>query len=277
MYRRKEIIGDCTLYLGDSLEIMPDLGVFDHIICDPPYEAIIHENNKKLSAGGQLKDKRNPFKEWDFDCVDDIRAPFCELAKEKSRGWFIAFCIAEGVAKWEFQINESKMKYKRTCLWIKPDGMPQFNGQCPGIGYECFVTAWSGSGHSKWNGGGKHGIYTFPKDSSSKTSIKDKSGKIITHPTEKPIKLMCEIIKDFTNHSEAILDPFMGSGTTGVACVKLGRKFTGIELDEKYFDIACKRIEEAYKQPDLFIEQPKKNNPGNFNLMLWINCKNNRK
>ena len=55
-----------------------------------------------------------------------------------------------------------------------------------------------------------------------------------------------------------ILDPFMGSGTTGVACVKLGRKFIGIEIEPKYFDIACKRIEEAYKQPDFFVEPPKK-------------------
>ena len=53
-----------------------------------------------------------------------------------------------------------------------------------------------------------------------------------------------------------ILDPFMGSGTTGVACVKLGRKFIGIEIDEGYFDIACKRIEEAYRQPDFFVERP---------------------
>ena len=69
---------------------------------------------------------------------------------------------------------------------------------------------------------------------------------------------MAEILKDFTNPGETILDPFMGSGTTGVACAKMGRKFIGIELDKKYFDIACRRIEEAYKQPDMFIEQPKK-------------------
>ena len=55
-----------------------------------------------------------------------------------------------------------------------------------------------------------------------------------------------------------VVDPFMGSGTTGVACAKLGRKFVGIEIEPKYFDIACKRIEDAYKQPDLFIEAPKK-------------------
>ena len=61
----------------------------------------------------------------------------------------------------------------------------------------------------------------------------------------------------FLPNKQTILDPFMGSGTTGVACAKMGRKFTGIELDPKYFDIACERIAEAYKQPDLFIEQPK--------------------
>jgi site-specific DNA-methyltransferase (adenine-specific) len=77
------------------------------------------------------------------------------------------------------------------------------------------------------------------------------------HPTQKPVGVMDWCLKQLPKETETILDPFMGSGTTGVACVKLGRKFIGIELDPKYFDIACKRIEEAYKQPDLFIERPK--------------------
>ena len=73
------------------------------------------------------------------------------------------------------------------------------------------------------------------------------------HPTQKPVAVMGWCVKKC---SGTILDPFMGSGTTGVACVKLGRKFIGIELDEGYFDIACKRIEEAYRQPDFFVERP---------------------
>jgi site-specific DNA-methyltransferase (adenine-specific) len=60
-----------------------------------------------------------------------------------------------------------------------------------------------------------------------------------------------------SRRNETIIDPFMGSGTTGVACAKLGRKFIGIEIEPKYFDIACRRIEAAYKQPDLFHEKPK--------------------
>ena len=73
------------------------------------------------------------------------------------------------------------------------------------------------------------------------------------HPTQKPIKLM-QWCLSFLPDAETILDPFMGSGTTGVACVNLGRKFIGIELDPDYFDIACRRIEEAYRQPRLFDE-----------------------
>ena len=69
---------------------------------------------------------------------------------------------------------------------------------------------------------------------------------------------MRRLVARFSLPSEHILDPFMGSGTTGVACVKLGRKFTGIELEPTYFDIACRRVEDAYKQPDFFVSAPAK-------------------
>ena len=74
------------------------------------------------------------------------------------------------------------------------------------------------------------------------------------HPTQKPVALMRWCIEK--TNAQTILDPFMGSGTTGVACAKLGRKFIGIELEPKYFDVACKRIEDAYRQPDMFVERP---------------------
>jgi DNA modification methylase len=78
------------------------------------------------------------------------------------------------------------------------------------------------------------------------------------HPTQKPVALLRWCIEHLPVGCETILDPFMGSGTTGVAAVKLGRRFIGVEIDERYFDIACRRIEAATKQPDLFIEQPRK-------------------
>ena len=77
------------------------------------------------------------------------------------------------------------------------------------------------------------------------------------HIAQKPVPLLKEIVR-IIPEDQTVLDPFMGSGTTGVACAKLGRKFIGIEIEPKYFDIACKRIEEAYAQPDMFIEPPAK-------------------
>lgn len=245
-------IGDCTLYQGNCLEIMPLLPMVDHIISDPPYEHHMHAAKGGVKVYGSKRRIRidgnaNP-KCVDFESIEQLRNPFVHASQGKINGWFIAFCTPEGAGRWADVINESSLKYKRACTWVKPDSTPQLNGQCPAMGAENFICAWGGKGHSKWNAGGKRGVYTHC------TNAPDRHGK---HPTEKPWRLMAEILKDFTNEGQTILDPFMGSGTTGVSCAKMGRKFTGIELDPKYFDIACKRIEEAYAQPDLFIEQPK--------------------
>ena len=90
----------------------------------------------------------------------------------------------------------------------------------------------------------------FPSGRPNDVIKADRTGNNL-HPTEKPVGLM-GVIVGWT--SGTVLDPFMGSGTTGVACAKLGRKFIGIEIEESYFSIACKRIENAYKQGDLFID-----------------------
>jgi len=88
-------------------------------------------------------------------------------------------------------------------------------------------------------------------------------GKV--HPTQKPIELMRWCV-DKVPSAQTVLDPFMGSGTTGIAAVKLGRRFIGIEIDQRYFDIACRRIEDAAKQPDMFIEPPPKPLQGGLGL-----------
>lgn len=144
-------------------------------------------------------------------------------------------------------INASQIKYRRACVWVKPDSRPNLSGDGPASGVECFISAWCGSGNSKWNAGGKRGVYTHSVGPS------DRHGE---HPTEKPWRLMYEILADFTSPAETILDPFMGSGTTLIACAKLGRRGIGIELDPDYFDIACRRVEEAYRQPDMFAAAP---------------------
>jgi len=238
-------IGDCTLLHANSLDALPTIGAVDHIVTDPPYEQRLHEAAKTVS--NYRVDNGPELREIPFESIDVIRADFINLAQKVSKGWFVGFCNLEGVAKWADAINASDMKYKKACVWVKPDATPQFNGQCPATGAECFVTAWCGSGKSKWNAGGKRGVYTHL------TNSKDRHG---VHPTEKPLRLMKELLADFTNEGDLICDPFMGSGTTGVACASMGRKFVGVELNRNYFDIAVKRIGDAYKQPDLFVPQP---------------------
>jgi site-specific DNA-methyltransferase (adenine-specific) len=93
-------------------------------------------------------------------------------------------------------------------------------------------------------------------EKSVKSASLEKSLQTAAHPSQKPVELMKWSI-ECIGEADVICDPFMGSGTTGVAAVKLGRKFIGIEIEPKYFDIACRRIEEASRQPDMFIEQPK--------------------
>ena len=241
MTYREEIIGDARLILGDCLEIMPTLGDVDHIICDPPYEASLHA--AKAHKSNLRKDGGPELKEIDFDCIDPIRDSVVAISAQICGGWFIAFCTIEGTRPWADCINASPMKYKRSCVWIKPDSTPQLNGQGPAQGAEIFVTAWAGAGHARWNAGGKRGVYTHCVNNAERTGL---------HPTEKPRKLMSEILADFTTPGQIIADPFMGSGTTGVAAIMLGRKFIGIERDPKYFNIACRRIEDSQRQGQLF-------------------------
>jgi site-specific DNA-methyltransferase (adenine-specific) len=251
MIHREEIIGDCRLILGDCRDILPTLGYVNHVVMDPPYEDVLHE------AMGKLRTLRNDGKQYasnrmsglSFKGIDETRGDIANLCSSASAGWIIAFCLAEGVMAWRDRLQDAGCKYDTCLAWVKPDSTPRFNGQGAARGFECAVTAWAGKGHKRWNAGGKRGVYTHCVNGSFREG---------THPTEKPISLMMELLADYTSSGETILDPFMGSGTTGVACVNLGRKFIGIELDPDYFDIAVKRIAEAYKQPRLFDDPPPK-------------------
>lgn len=248
------VIGDCTLYNGDCLEVMAGLGRVSHMIFDPPYEASLHAAKNTLKGRKHRNDGVAELKGLDFAPIDAIRGDVVALGEAHCDGWFMAFCTPEGVAKWADEINASKLKYKRACVFVKPDSTPQLNGQGPAQGAENFVCAWAGNGYSKWNAGGKRGVYTHCINV-------NRDGR---HPTEKPVPLMAELLADFTNPGETILDPFMGSGTTGVACAKMARRFIGIEMDPRYFDIACERITKAYAQGDMFADRPKKEKPASM-------------
>jgi site-specific DNA-methyltransferase (adenine-specific) len=246
-YQREEQLSDnVTLYLGDCREVWPTLGVVHHIITDPPYESITHAA-KAAGARRIRTDGREEIKALDFGPIDGMRQDIADMCASSSSGWALIFCSPEGVGRWADAINASEAKYKRACVWVKPDSTPQLNGQGPAMGAENFIAAWCGTGFARWNAGGKRGVYTH---------LTNPPGRHGGHPTEKPVSLMADLVEDFTRSGQLICDPFMGSGTTGVACVRLGRRFIGIELNPLYFDIACKRISDELKRPRLNLGEP---------------------
>jgi DNA modification methylase len=245
MSRIERLAEGVTLYLGDCREILPTLGKVDAVITDPPYEAVMQKKWGVLSRSAPSSHVR--FEDLDFDAIDGMREEVALAVAAVCRGWGVFFCMAEGVRAWRDSIEASGAKYKRALVWIKPDAMPQFNGQGPSVGHEMLVSAWYGNGYSRWNGGGRPGTFVFNKNSPGGAE----------HPTQKPLPLISELVDLFSFADDTVCDPFLGSGTTGVAAIKLGRRFIGIEINEPYFDIAVRRISDALKQPDMFIEKPK--------------------
>lgn len=243
MIIREERIGGQRLILGDCLEVMPLLGRFDAVVTDPPFEAQAHTAMRRTQSSIKTGQKA----ELNFAAItEQLREFVPSWAAENCDGWMLAFCQVEAVSAWRDAMEAAGAKYKRGMVWVKPDSSPQFNGQMPAQGFECIASAWCGTGASKWNGGGRRGVFTHNTNG---------GGRHGAHPTEKPVALMMELVALFANRDATILDPFMGSGTTLVACQRLGRQGTGIELDPEYFDIACKRVDEATRQPDMFVTQ----------------------
>lgn len=251
--KRKRAIGDATLYLGDCLKIMQTLGPVDHVIFDPPYEDEAHGARRRLQSHVGTRRRSIIDEPLNFQAINATkRRHIAGACAELSRGWALAFCQAEAVSAWREAFDVAGAAYKRAMIWVKPDAAPQLSGDRPAMGYESIVAAWCPRGRSRWNGGGRRGVFTFGKHDEGNGH----GGASNVHPTQKPVALMSELVALFSNPGETILDPFMGSGSTGVAALRLGRKFIGIEIDERYFDIACERIAAEHAQPRLFDDAP---------------------
>ena len=243
---RVETIGDATLYLGDCLEAMyhSSMPLVHHVITDPPYEAEARSKGRRLLGKQEGGERTVEYGALDFgEMSPELRAECSRMAASLTQGWFLTFCQAEAVALWREAHESAGAKYKRAMVWLKPDGAPQFTGDRPGMGYESIVASWCGKGRSRWNGGGRHGVFSHAQRDNNHPK---------QHMTQKPLALMRELVTLFSDENETVLDPFMGSGTTGVAALQLGRRFIGIERDPKYFEVACRRIEQASNQGQLF-------------------------
>jgi len=227
------IIGDCTLYLGDCMDILPTLSKVDACITDPPYGINWGDKIKNHGDGfgGANKQgwKSHSAPEWDSERPK--RATFDAILRQSD------FQIIWGGN----YFSDYLPPRQKWLVWLK----------CRGFTTSDFEMAWTSQDLAcrlfDYHSGNEKGF--APKAYDNFTNV---------HPTQKPVGVMRWCIEQLPTTCKTILDPFMGSGTTGVACAKMGRKFIGIEREPEYFKIACHRIEEAYKQPDLFVEPPKK-------------------
>jgi len=214
MFEHEEI-GDATLYRGDALEVMATLpeGCVDAVVTDPPYGMNFQSNYRTVKHDAIMNDDNT-----------DLFLFACGIPANHSK---YVFC------RW----NETKIApLPKSCVtWVKNNwsmgDLKHEHGRQTEV-----ALFWPGDKHK------------FPCKRPTDVVYAQRTGNEY-HPTEKPVSLMRQIIS-WTEGM--IFDPFMGSGTTGVAAVQEGRKFIGIELEPKYFDIACRRIEEAQRQQRLF-------------------------
>lgn len=219
-----------TVIQGDCLEVLPTLEdkSVAHVITDPPYSGVVHGRKWSAKAPGRPTEHAG----IDFAAITPaVMGATAQHAARLATRWTLAFTDLESVALWAEHVESAGLDYVRACLWVKPDATPQFTGDRPASGAEAAIIAHL-PGRKRWNGGGKRNIYTHSRAPGGSE-----------HPTTKPLSLMLELIEDFTDPGEIILDPFCGSGTTGVACLRLGRRFIGIEKDPKYAAIARERLE----------------------------------
>jgi len=220
---REERIGNQRLILGDCLQVMPTLGRFDAVVTDPPY-GMKWDGKVTVGQGGHGRSGAKA-KHYGKTILNDDRpfdpSPFAEI---KNRLF------------WGFNHFPQHFGKGRALVWIKR------SDEAFGSFLSDAELAWCSSGH---------GVYCF-RDQSLMAETKHRA-----HPTQKPVPLMEWCIGQFPD-AKTILDPFMGSGTTLVACQRMGRHGTGIELDPDYFDIACRRVDEAARQPDMLIPETRK-------------------
>lgn len=232
---RIEQIGDCTLYHGNSLEIMPTLEPVDLAVFDPPYKLTYGGHHGSL--GGKLSvenyDNKGGIVDCDIEWSDFMPVVFDAL-KDNSHAYVMA--NNRHIQNMLNSAEQAGFRFHNMLAWNKGTATPNRwymkNLEFTGFFYK---------GKAKFiNDCGSTQLHKVPNILNAK------------HPTEKPAELMSIYIENSSKVGEVVLDPFMGSGTTGVAAARLGRKFIGIELDEKFYDLACERISRACDQSDLF-------------------------
>lgn len=230
---------------GDALEVLPRLPEHcaQHVITDPPYRRALYEgfrtNSRVRSSALTSSGKRVPctrpmaLASLRIGALEDvIDADLLRLATR----WLVVFHDAESGHIWRERFREA---YVRAGVWVKTNPVPQISGDRPGQGFEAITIA-HGPARKRWNGGGKAAVW---RHNALQGNYTERAGN--PHPCPKPMSLMLELVEQFTDPGDLVIDPFCGSGSTGVACVKLGRRFIGVELDRQFAAVARRRIRAA--------------------------------
>jgi DNA modification methylase len=225
-----------VIYHGDCLDVLPQLEAVDHVITDPPYSDYVHSKSKR---GDNLDDGYSRSREFGFSAMTrDLRNHCSYQLSRLTRRWTLVFSDVESSGLWRDALVFATNEYVRTGAWIKVNCTPQFTGDRPAVGFEA-ITIVHPLGKKRWNGGGRPAVWEHTVLAGNGTIARE-GGRF--HSAQKPLSLMRELVTLFTDHGETILDPFMGSGTTLRAAKDLGRKAIGIEIEERYCEIAAKRL-----------------------------------
>lgn len=253
---RVEHIGDATLYLGDCLEILPTLGKVDAVVTSPPYNTL----PSSAHASGLHAERKSGRNLW----MENAAKGYADQRPEEEYQKWLVEVIAACVERTDGLVwVNHKVRY-RDGVAIHPARMFPFpiyaeviwnRGGSMALNCKRFAPSHEGI----WGFGSPHywndknnmlmSVWNIPQ------AQRDRGND---HPCPYPESIIVPLIESSSPEGGTILDPFAGSGTTGVACAKLGRRFIGIEIEPRYFDIACRRIAEAYRQPRLFAEpEPK--------------------
>jgi len=208
-----------TIYHGDCREILQSIPVVDVCITDPPYGEETHAGARTGSRGDR------PLVNFQSLTSTELISAFSLL---RVRRWLVA------TVEWRHMLSletdtPGNLSFIRFGVWVKPNGAPQFTGDRPGTGWEAVAILHGPASPMAWNGGGRHAVWSIPKTEGD-------------HPTGKPSRLVRDFVNLFSNPGETIIDPFMGSGSTLVAAKNLGRRAIGIEIEERYCEIAAKRL-----------------------------------
>lgn len=235
------------LYLGDCLEILPHLQSVQCVVTSPPYN-LVKENSGGSTTTFGSHERR--YEEWYDDSMPEME--YQEWQKTIIRA---CFSICEGSIFYNHKIRYAWSR--RGAVYHPMDWLSEFPLWCEIVWDRCGAIGSNVPRFSSqderiyqmgkpaiWNKTTHTTIWRFPPDT------------VDGHVCAFPIELPKRSIEAATGPGMIVLDPFMGSGTTGVACMNLGRKFIGIEIEPKYFDIACERIENAQRQGRMFEDAP---------------------